>query len=113
MTLFDPDTGPNVRDSDPRTAQVAALLNPTGRDTQRKRIVDWLGINHRGTSEAIAFALGMRVNICARRITDLNNLGMVVDSGARQRTSLGSMAIAWELDTSIYERWSTAQRKGR
>lgn len=87
---------PNVRDSDGEHVRAAAAEHD-GRPIQRQRVLDALvdaGVAGL-TDEQTARELGEPRDTTSRRRGDLRDMGYVVDTGRRRKTSRNRDAIVW------------------
>ncbi len=67
--------------------------------TVRKEVLDWMAENPAGgTADEIATAIKRSFFTVRPRVSELNKMGAIVDSGARRmNASSGRMAIVWKL----------------
>ena len=87
----------NVRASDPNTSMMAALLDPVGRQTIRKRVARALkAAGLRGlTDYELADLLNLQQNSVGKRRGELRDEGFVRDSGETRKGPSGSPCIVW------------------
>lgn len=106
-TLFDAPLPDPVRPGDPDTSHAAAASIADGLSAQRRSVYDALRDVERhnphragGTAYEIQLRLAYtghapQQSVIARRLTDLRDLGFVVDTGQRRPGSSGRQLICW------------------
>jgi hypothetical protein len=104
----------NVRRTDPDTSVRAALLDPTGRMTIRKRVSQlleaWWPEGY--TDYHLADLTGLQQNSVGKRRGELRDMGFVRDSGETAPGPSGSPCIKWVWVKEGEAPCSSAQRSG-
>lgn len=86
---------PYRKESD--TSRAAARRARPKAGTQRSYILSVIEGSGRGlTMEEIAFTSGVRLQSICGRLSELKQMGLVVDSGTRRKTTSGSLAVVWK-----------------
>ncbi len=88
-----------ARNDDPETAHEAARKEPTRRSEQREKVYRVLkGVGAKGATD---YEVGTDLHIlrtsAGKRRKELQEAGLVLDSGRRGETDTGSTAIIWVL----------------
>lgn len=107
-TLFDGPLPDPVRPDDPDTSHAAAASIADGLSAQRRAVFDAVRTVERhnphrvgATAYEVQAVLAYtghapQQSVIARRLTDLRDLGLVVDSGVRRPGSSGRQLICWK-----------------
>lgn len=107
-TLFDAPLPDPVRPGDPDTSHAAAASIADGLSAQRRSVFDAVAAVERTNPHRVgATAYEVQAllaysghapqqSVIARRLSDLRDLGLVVDSGVRRPGSSGRQLICWK-----------------
>jgi predicted ArsR family transcriptional regulator len=82
---------------DPDTSHIAAERAVPLAERHRQMVLDCLEDQGQLSSEQIASLLGLSSLQVMKRISDLRNEGVVIDSGERKPTMSGRPAAIWKL----------------
>lgn len=93
LPLFAPR--PLARCCDPRTSQAAAESMVVIAGQHRARIMSYLARGGTWTKDDLAAATGLTDVQCARRVSELVDAGLIVDSGETRPTATGRQATCW------------------
>lgn len=108
-TLFDAALPDPVRPGDPDTSHAAAASIADGLSAQRRAVFDAVAeVERRNRHRVGATAYEVQAllaysghapqqSVIARRLSDLRDLGLVVDSGVRRPGSSGRLLICWQV----------------
>ena len=95
---------PRARKSDPATSHQAAASMQEAAQAHREQILGFLGAQGAtgATGNEIDRALGWRSATANRRLKELSNAGLVLDSGERRPTETGRLATVYVLAPLAY-----------
>jgi len=79
------------------TSHIAAERAETMADRQRIKIFQALAACGPQTSDEIAIRVGLLTHQVIKRVSDLRNDGVIIDTGERKRTRTGRPAAVWKL----------------
>jgi hypothetical protein len=89
---------PNAPGSQPRdTSQDAGESMRESAPTLRGKALDVLRLDGAATADEIAAKLGQTVLAIRPRITELNKMQLIQDSGSRRANTSGRMAVVWQI----------------
>jgi DNA-binding IclR family transcriptional regulator len=81
------------------TGRDAALAHAAEAKGRRAQVLTAMA-DGPGTAEEISQRIGLHWYLCRPRLSELRNLGYVMDSGSRGQGALGGKVIRWRLATS-------------
>ena len=88
----------HARRTDPDTSHAAAAHASLRAGSHKATILDTMSQNpHPMTFEQIASLSGLSESQCWKRLSDLRDAQLIVDSGMRVKTKSGTQAIQWTL----------------
>lgn len=99
----------HARKDDVDTSKIASRLAEPNAVRHKGIVLKVLKERGPMTSQEIAKATGLNYYQCARRVPDLRNDGLVVDTGMRRKNGSGRSATVWALREDSAEQASSSK----